>query len=71
MSFGIAEIVGLFLVLAGCCTLVGAAALVAAALAVAVAGGLLLLAGVLVVYVAAVLERTKKAESARPSRVAA
>lgn len=60
MSFGIAEIVGCFLVLAGCCVLVGAASMVAAALGVAVAGGLLVLGGVLVVYVASALERRGK-----------
>lgn len=52
MRAGVIEIVGLFVIIAGCCTLVGAAALVSTALAVAVAGAFLLLAGVLAVYVA-------------------
>lgn len=52
MRNGILEIVGIFVVLAGCSTLVAAAALVSTALAVAVAGSFLVLAGVLTVYVA-------------------
>lgn len=65
MKFGILEIVGLFLVVAGCATLVGASALVSPALAMAVAGGLVILAGVLTVYVAATLEAKAKAAETR------
>lgn len=56
VSAGIAEILGLFLVIigVGCC--VAAASLVSTALAVLVCGVFLLLAGVLVVYVAARLD---------------
>lgn len=60
MAFGIAEIVGLFMIVAGCCVIVGACALVAVALAVAVGGSFLLLAGVLLVYVASALERKQQ-----------
>lgn len=57
MNAGIAEIVGLFLVIVGCGTVVAAASLVSVALAVLAAGCFLLLGGVLVVYVAATLDR--------------
>lgn len=56
MRAGVIEIVGLFLVVAGCCALVGAASLVSTALAVAVAGGFLVLAGILAVFVASRLD---------------
>lgn len=61
MQTAIAEIVAVFLIIAGCAGFVGAAALVSAALAVAVAAFFLLLAGVLVAYVAATLDRARKA----------
>jgi hypothetical protein len=60
VNAGIAEIVGLFLVVTGCCTIVGAAALVSVALAVLAAGAFLILAGVVVTYVAVTLDRAKK-----------
>lgn len=61
MQTGIAEILGLFLVIAGCSGFVGAAALVSVALAVAVAAAFLLLSGVLVLYIAYSIERRAKA----------
>lgn len=66
MAFGIAEIVGLFLILAGVSLIVGACALVSTALAVAVAGGCVLLGGVLLVYVASALEARSKPRGPRP-----
>lgn len=59
MHVGIIEIVGLFLVVIGCGTIVGAAALVSTALAVLTAGAFIVLAGVIAVYVALTLERAK------------
>jgi hypothetical protein len=67
MQTGIAEILGLFLVVVGCCGFVGAAALVSVALAVAVAAAFLLLAGILLVYVAVTLERGRVAAAKTPS----
>jgi hypothetical protein len=67
MQTGIAEIVGLFLVTAGCCGFVAAAALVSVALAVAVAAAFLLLAGILLVYVAAQMDRARKSAPAAPA----
>ena len=64
MNHGIAEILGLFLVVVGCGTIVAAASLVSVALAVLAAGLFLVLGGVLAVYVAAVLER-RNASAAR------
>ncbi len=64
-KYGVLEILGLFLAVAGAGTIVGAASLVSLALAVLVAGFFLLLAGVLVVYVAATLERAAAAPPAR------
>lgn len=61
MNTGIAEILGLFLIVIGCGTIVAAASLVSTALAVLAAGCFLLLGGVLVAYVATVLERNAKA----------
>lgn len=58
MRNGILEILGLFLAVVGCITLVGAAALVSVALAVLTAGAFILLAGILLVYAATALERT-------------
>lgn len=60
MNAGIAEILGLFLVVIGCGTIVAAASLVSTALAVLAAGLFLMLGGVLVVYVAAVVGRQSK-----------
>lgn len=57
MKFGILEIVGLFLIVIGCGSVVGAASLVSIALAVLTAGVFLMFAGVLVVYVAATLSK--------------
>ena len=57
MNAGIAEILGLFLVIIGCGTVVAAASMISVALAVLTAGSLLVLGGVLVVYVAAVMGR--------------
>lgn len=57
MNAGIAEILGLFLVVIGCGTIVAAASLISTALAVLAAGCFLVLGGVLVVYVAAVMAR--------------
>lgn len=56
MKFGILEIIGLFLVVVGCGTVVGAASLVSLALAVLAAGVFLVLGGIMVVYVAATLD---------------
>lgn len=61
MKFGILEILGLFLVVVACGTIVGAAALVSTALAVLAAGVFLLFGGVLVIYVAVQLEGQAKA----------
>jgi hypothetical protein len=66
MQTGIAEILGLFLVIAGCCGFVGAAALVSVAFAVAVAAAFLLLAGILLVYVAAQMDRARKPAAPAP-----
>lgn len=66
MQTGIAEIVGLFLVVVGCAGFVGAAALVSVALAVAVAAAFLLLGGILLVYVATTVDRSRKAAAAVP-----
>lgn len=65
MNAGIAEILGLFLVIVGCGTIVAAASLVATALAVLAAGLFLVLGGVLAVYVAAVVDRNAKAVAPR------
>lgn len=65
MNAGIAEILGIFLIVVGCGVVVGAAALVSIVLAVATAGVLLVLGGVLVVYVAAVMARNAKPGQAR------
>ena len=61
MTTGIAEILGLFLVIIGAGCIVAAASLVSVALAVLAAGSFLVLAGVLVVYVASVTDRAKRA----------
>lgn len=67
MRYGIAELVGLFLVVVGCGVIVGAAALVSVALAVLAAGVFLVLAGILAVYVASALEtKAKAAVEGRP-----
>jgi hypothetical protein len=66
MQTGIAEILGLFLVVAGCCGFVGAAALVSVALAVAVAASFMLLGGILLVYVAAQIDRARRAAAPKP-----
>jgi membrane protein implicated in regulation of membrane protease activity len=65
VNAGIAEIVGLFLVIVGCGTIVAAASLVSTALAVLAAGLFLVLGGALAVYAAAVLERQAKATPPR------
>lgn len=49
------EILGAFLVIVGCGTVVGAAALVSTTLAVLVAGVFLILGGIITVYAASVL----------------
>lgn len=67
MNAGIAEILGIFLIVVGCGVVVGAASLISVALAVLTAGVLIVLGGVLVVYVAAVTDRTRKAAAGRPS----
>lgn len=54
----IAEIVGAFIILAGCGAFVAAAGLVSTALAVCVAGFFLVLIGVIIVYVATLLSRS-------------
>lgn len=54
---GLTEILGLFLVVVGCCAIVGAAAFVSAALAVLAAGLFLTFGGIVVVYVASALEK--------------
>lgn len=66
MNAGIAEILGLFLVVVGCGVIVGAASLVSTALAVLAAGLFLVLGGILVAYVAVVMERNAKAAPQRP-----
>lgn len=65
MDAGFAEIVGLFLVVVGCCAIVGAASLISLALAVLTAGVFLVLAGTLTVYVAARVGA--RAEPKRPT----
>lgn len=57
MTAGLVEIVGLFLVVVGCGTIVGAASLVSVALAVLAAGVFLIAFGVVAVYVATALEK--------------
>lgn len=64
MHTAIAEIVAVFLIIAGCAGFVAAAALVSTALAVAVAAAFLLLGGVLLAYIAATLDRARKAQPA-------
>lgn len=59
MTTGVAEIVGLFLVVAGGVALTAAAVLVSVALGVAVAGALAILGGIIAVYVANELERQR------------
>jgi hypothetical protein len=67
MQTGIAEIVGLFLIVAGGAGIVAAAAMVSVALAVVVASSLIVLAGIVLVYVATALEQREKAKAgARP-----
>lgn len=68
MKYGVLEILGLFLAVAGAGAIVGAAALVSVPLAVLVTGAFLLLAGVLGVFVAASLEKAEKAAAAPPAR---
>lgn len=63
MQHGIAEIVGLFLIVIGCGVIVGAASLVSVALAVLAAGVFLILGGVIAVYVA---NRLSAASSRQP-----
>ena len=65
MKFGILEIVGLFVIVAGCGLMVGAAALVSTALAVLVSGFFLLLFGVVCVYVAVSLDQKARAPEVR------
>lgn len=57
MTAGLVEIVGLFLVVIGCGTIVAAASLVSVALAVLAAGVFLIAFGVVAVYVASTLEK--------------
>lgn len=52
LKTGIAEIVGIFLLLVGCGTVVAAASLVSTALAVLAAGLFTILGGVITIYVA-------------------
>ena len=66
MGTGIAEILGMFLVVIGAGCIVAAASLISIALAVCAAGCFFGLAGVLVVYVASVTDRAKK--TAAPTR---
>jgi membrane protein implicated in regulation of membrane protease activity len=66
MQTGIAEIVGIFLLVVGCGAVVGAAALVSTALAVLAAGVFLILGGVLAVYIANAVAAAKT-KSARTS----
>jgi uncharacterized membrane protein len=61
LKTGIAEIVGIFILIVGSGTVVGAAALVSTALAVLAAGVFLMLAGVLTVYIANAVETKSKA----------
>jgi membrane protein implicated in regulation of membrane protease activity len=61
MQTGIAEIVGVFLVIVGCAGFVAAASLISVALAVAVAAAFFLLGGILLVYIAAQVDRARKA----------
>lgn len=56
MKTGLLEIVGLFLIVVGCGSVVGAAALVSVALAVLATGVFVVLAGIVAVYVASQLE---------------
>lgn len=65
MDAGFVEIVGLFLVIAGCGLIVGAASLISVTLAVLTGGAFLALAGVLTVYAAARMEA--KPEPKRPT----
>lgn len=66
MNPGIAEIVGLFLLVVGCGTVVAAASLVSTPLAVLAAGLFLILGGVLATYVAALVDRAPS-KPPRPS----
>lgn len=66
MQTGIAEIVGLFLIVAGAAGIVGAAAMVSVALAVVVASSLVVLAGIVLVYVANALDERAKKAGPRP-----
>lgn len=66
MTADITEIIGGFLVLVGCGTIVAAAALVSTALAVLAAGLFIVLAGVLAVYVANTMDRAAKAAPVAP-----
>jgi hypothetical protein len=66
MQTGIAEIVGLFLIVAGAAGIVGAAAMVSVALAVVVASSLVVLAGIVLVYVANALDAKAKTAGPRP-----
>lgn len=59
MKFGLVEILGVFVLIVGCGTIVGAAALISTPLAVLAAGIFLVAFGAVAVYVAAALESAK------------
>lgn len=69
MRFGLFEILGVFLVVVGCGTVVAAASFVSTGLAVLAAGAFLITGGIVVVYLVAALEaEAKKAAASDRSR---
>jgi hypothetical protein len=66
VKFGILEIVGIFVTLVGCGTVVASASMVSTALAVLTAGTFLILFGIIAVYVAVTLEAAAKAAAPKP-----
>lgn len=65
MRFGLFEILGVFLTVVGCGTIVAAASFVSVALAVLAAGVFLVVAGIVVVYVTSALEAADKPPAGR------
>ncbi len=63
MPHQIAELLGVFIIVVGCGTIVGAASMVSVALAVLAAGVFLVAGGIVAVYVAAALEPQPKSGS--------
>lgn len=65
MRFGLFEILGVFLAVVGCGTVVAAASFVSVGLAVLAAGCFLLAGGFVIVYVASALESAATKTSSR------